>query len=412
VSCQKKKAASTAAGHLQWEVLTPNEHGDWLSLRNNSFDSLIPFEPAKKFDNFSISLFTTYAIGVATNRDAWVTNFSRTEVEKNVMKMIDFYNQQLAESAKESDPTKISWTRALRKDLDKGIIHTFKPQEFRTYAYRPFTRQRLYFDKPFIESPGLSSKLFVNEKTKNLAICVTGIGSNKGFSALMVDTIPDVQLIMNGQVFPLYYFEDRQKQDGISDFILARAKKEYGNNITKEDIFYYVYGFLHSPVYKATFENDLKKMLPRLPLIEDVRDFWAFSNAGRKLAELHANYETVPPYEGVTLTGVESNFFTVDKMRFGSKTQQDKILYNSHITVSNIPETAYDYIVNGKSAIEWVMERYAVNTYKGSGIKNDPNDWAKETGNPRYILDLLLSVINVSVQTMAIVNDLPKIAFA
>jgi predicted helicase len=423
-----KQATSTATGHLQWEVLNPNEHGDWLSLRNNSFDSLIPFEPAKKFDNFSISLFTTYAIGVATNRDAWVTNFSRSEVENNVRKMIDFYNQQRTESAKESDPTKISWTRALRKDLDKGIIHHFKPHEFRTYAYRPFTRQRLYFDKPFIESPGLSSRLFVNEKTKNLAICVTGIGSNKGFSALMVDTIPDIQLIMNGQVFPLYYFEERQKQknslfddngavdpvrkDGISDYVFARAKKEYGNNITKEDIFYYVYGFLHSPIYKAAFENDLKKMLPRLPLVEDVRDFWAFSNAGRKLAELHVNYETVPAHKGVEVTGTESNFFTVDKMHFGSKTQKDKILYNSHITVSNIPETAYDYIVNGKSAIEWVMERYAVTTYKESGIKNDPNDWANETGNPKYILDLLLSVINVSVQTMAIVNDLPKIAFA
>ncbi len=188
-------------------------------------------------------------------------------------------------------------------------------------------------------------------------------------------------------------------------------RKQYGKNVTKEDIFYYVYGFLHSPEYRTTFTNDLKKMLPRLPLVEDVRDFWKFSKIGRQLAELHVNYELVPPHPDVKVTGAESEFFTVQKMRFPQKGQKDTILYNSRITVSNIPAEAYEYVVNGKSAIEWIMERYQITTHKESGIVNDPNDWADEVGNPRYILDLLLSVINVSVQTVEIVAGLPKTKF-
>lgn len=188
--------------------------------------------------------------------------------------------------------------------------------------------------------------------------------------------------------------------------------------MSKEDIFYYVYGVLHSPDYRNTFENDLKKMLPRLPLVEDVRDFWKFSKAGRKLADLHLNYEEVPPYEGVEVSGASEEAFQlnpdlykVQKMRFPKRDQKDKIIYNSKIELNNIPEKAYEYVVNGKSAIEWIMDRYQVKTDKKSGITNDPNDWAKEHDKPRYILDLLLSIINVSVQTMDIVESLPKLDF-
>jgi predicted helicase len=167
-------------------------------------------------------------------------------------------------------------------------------------------------------------------------------------------------------------------------------------------------------------------MLPHIPLVEDVRDFWKFSKAGRKLAELHINYEDVPPCEGVEVrynneniqaaidfigSGLKDYDLRVQKMRFPQKGQQDTIIYNSKIVVSNIPKKAYEYVVNGKSAIEWIMERYQVKTDKKSGIKNDPNDWAEEVGNPRYILDLLLSIINVSVQTVEIVESLPKLKF-
>lgn len=250
--------------------------------------------------------------------------------------------------------------------------------------------------------------------------------------------MPNLDGLEKLQSFPLYYFEENNQQqkslfdadegnkyirrDAISNFIFERAKQQYGKNVTKEDIFYYVYGFLHSPEYRTTFTNDLKKMLPRLPLVEDVKDFWAFSKAGRKLAELHLNYETVPPYDGVELVGAEllsfidtepqdTKKYLVDKMRFPKKGQKDTIIYNSRITITNIPDKAYEYVVNGKSAIEWIMERYQITVHKESGIKNDPNDWATEVGNPRYILDLLLSIINVSVQTVDIVNGLPKLKF-
>ena len=279
-----------------------------------------------------------------------------------------------------------------------------------------------------IHREGQSNEYFPNSSFNNMVICVSGIGGSKENSTMLVDKIPDLNCLDAGtQCFPLYYYEEQDKQsptlwdtagtsnyirrDGVSDFILDRAKKQYGKNVTKEDIFYYVYGILYCPEYRTTFANDLKKTLPRIPLVEDVRDFWKFSKTGRQLADLHIHYESVPPYEGVAVSGDDGKFYAVEKMRFPAKGQKDTIHYNSRITLSNIPEKAYEYVVNGKSAIEWVMERYQVTTHAESGIMNDPNDWAKEVNNPRYILDLLLSVINVSIQTVDLVNGLPKLNF-
>ncbi|NMW18477.1 MAG: helicase, partial [Chlorobiaceae bacterium] len=306
-------------------------------------------------------------------------------------------------------------------------VADFQPEKILLSTYRPFFKQYLYFGDKMIHRRGQMQEFFPTPAIKNLIICISGIGASKNFSILITDCIPDIQLQFNGQCFPLYYYEESQKssptlfdagsenefirRDGVSDFILERAQKMYGNRVTKEDIFYYVYGILHSPEYRTRFANDLKKMLPRIPLVDELREFWLFSKAGRELAELHINYETVPPYDGVTVIGTEKGLFNVDKMRFPKKGQKDTILYNGYITISNIPDKAYDYVVNGKSAIEWIMERYQITTHKESGITNDPNDWAKEVGNPRYILDLLLSVINVSVKTVGIVEALPELKF-
>ena len=282
------------------------------------------------------------------------------------------------------------------------------------------------------------NKLFPSKGIKNSVILVSGKGVSKEFSALITDSVPDLQVLANGQCFPLYYYEKNEntqdtlfetetrdkfiKRDGISDFILKRATKQYGSSVNKEDIFFYTYGILHNPDYIRSFGNDLKKMLPRLPLLDKLNDFWIFSKKGRALAELHLNYESVAPYDKVDIEGEDSQNFQVQKMAFGkikkeidgkNKTVADKsvIHFNSSITIRDIPEKAFEYVVNGKSAIEWIMERYQITIDKKSGIKNNPNDWADEVGNPRYILDLLLSIISVSVQTIDIVEGLPKLEF-
>lgn len=415
---------------LDLKILLPNEQGDWLSMRNSAFDEFIPIEPEKKGDLKTKTLFNTYSNGMVTSRDAWVYNFSKRKLYENISSMIYYYNAERNRTNEidkiNNDLSKISWSVNLKNDLKNNFTHSAIVTNIIACNYRPFVKSNIYFDRKFIERPGFNDKFFASSNS-NLAIGISGIGSSKDFSVIITNTPFDFQTLMNGLIFPLYYYEENNQQqksmfdadegnkyirrDAISDFIFERAKQQYGRNVTKEDIFYYVYGFLHSKEYRETFANDLKKMLPRLPLLDDVKDFWAFSKAGRKLADLHLNYETVPPCQNVSVTGDDSQNYLVNKMRFPKKDQKDTIFYNSHITVSNIPAKAYEYVVNGKSAIEWIMERYQITTHKESGITNDPNDWAREQGNPRYILDLLLSIINVSVQTVDIVNSLPKLSF-
>lgn len=438
-----KQLSSVINPVLHWQSLKPNEHGDWISQRNDAFSNYIALEPRLKMDQQTHSIFTLNSMGFGTRRDPWVYNFSRKIIKEKVKSMVLFYNSQVNDLKKlkkdgiavnindfiEKDSSKISWSSSLISYLERLFEATFQLEKIAKTRYRPFHTQQLYFGDKMIHRRGQMESIYPSHHLSNLIICVSGVGVTKEFSILISSIPVDEEFIGKSQCFPLYYYEERPKtklglfdnpddgdsefirRDGVSDFILERAKKQYGKNVTKEDIFYYVYGLLHSPEYRETFANDLKKMLPRLPLVEDVRDFWAFSKAGRKLADLHINYETVPAYEDLVVVGDEDGFYTVEKMRFPKKGQKDTIIYNSRVVIEGIPEQAYEYVVNGKSAIEWIMERYAVTVHKESGIKNDPNDWATEVGNPRYILDLLLSIINVSMQTVEIVKGLPKVTF-
>jgi predicted helicase len=429
-----KDLDSISNSAIEWVSIQPDSRGDWINKSRTTDSSFISV--ASK-DDVVNCFFTLNSNGLVTNRDAWCYNYSLNGLNSNLERMLEFYANEInrfkaagmpkdLDSFINTDEHSISWSRGLKGALKSLRTHDLMPANYRKALYRPFTTTNYYFDRFLTECVYKQPSIFP-EGYENRIIVVTGAGANKDFSALMSDRVVDIQTLANAQCLPLHWYEERNRtslglfdssnssefiqRDGISDVILGRACHQYGKSVTKEDIFYYVYGFLHSLEYRETFANDLKKMLPRLPLVDEPKDFWKFSKAGRALAELHVNYETVPPHPAVKVEGDASGHFKVEKMRFPKKGQKDTILFNSKITVSNIPAEAYDYVVNGKSAIEWIMERYQITTHKESGIKNDPNDWAEEVGNPRYILDLLLSVINVSTQTMEIVKGLPKVKF-
>lgn len=445
---------SVLDSRFEYFDIIPDKHYDWINFRDSLFESFFETVPHKKYDTKTKSIFILNVIGVVTNRDSYVYNSSKGKLENIILKSLEEYNNLREEyqlnknkvsvdDFVESNSKFIKWTVNLKNDFERNSEIIFDNRNIFECYYRPFTKQFLYYDKHLIERRGIFSSIFPDggKTLKNVAIGISG-EIRKDFSVLIVDRISDLEVVGRTQYLPLYHYEERKKnsptlfdssgehefvrRDGISDFILERAKKQYGKNVDKEDIFYYVYGILHSPDYRTTFANDLKKMLPRIPLVEDVRDFWKFSKAGRHLAELHINYESLKPFEAVKVVYNQTNVqgaidfiasgltdynFRVEKMRFTNKGRKDSIIYNSYITVENIPEQAYEYVVNGKSAIEWIMERYTVIEHKANGILNDPNDWSEEVGNPRYILDLLLSVINVSMQTVGIVNGLPKLLF-
>jgi predicted helicase len=355
--------------------------------------------------------------------------------------MLGFYEDQrkaLAEGKiKElsTDETKISWTANLLKDAKQNNTILFNESAFITSEYRPYCKLHLYNDRQLIERPGQWRSMFPTPELTNYVICVSG--GNNGLSALIADCIPNLHFNGDSQCFPLYWYQENInreenlfdeetgdkyiRRDGVTDWILKEVRTRYkACNITKEMIFYYVYGLLHSEDYRQRFAADLKKSLPRIPIVENLNDFMAFSQFGRKLADLHLNYEQVKPCPGVVVRGDRplagdasdyDYYRVVDKMRFRSKEDKSTIIYNGHITIEQIPAQAYDYVVNGKSAIEWIVERYCVSQDKKSLIRNDANDWAREHQQPRYILDLLLSVINVSVQTVEIVKALPRLKF-
>ena len=434
-----KQKSVIAAGFTQ-QVIKSNDEGDWLNQRSEAFSNYIPLSPIKKFDEKSQSYFSTLAIGLSTNRDAWCYNFSLKELTNNINHCLKAYNTERDFILKDpnkiitSDSTKISWSVNLLKFIKQNKKISFSDNNIVTSSYRPFVYEYLYFSKELTERPGQMPKLFPTSNHNNLLICVSGIGGTKDFSCLITNYITDIQLMFNGQCFPLYWYEEKtedpkqqnifelntnddpeityEKHDGVTDFILNKARSVYKtNSITKEDIFYYVYGLLHSPDYRNQFAADLKKMLPRIPLVNSAADFKTFSSAGRGLANLHLNYEKRLPPESIVVEGDTGDNYLVNKMKFKSKEDKTEIIYNNQITIKNIPLEAYDYVVNGRSAIEWIMERYQVKVDKASQIKNDPNDWAREHNDPRYILDLLLSIITVSLETVRIINSLPKLKF-
>ena len=432
-----KKFRSVSSGNVDWQVIHPNEKGDWLNQRDGSFDELIEMTPEKKFKTSVQSWFILNSRGNETGRDTWVYNYSQKVLNNNINIIINEYNKNIGCKSKDElnyDETKVSWTSSLISKVLKGqAIHNVNI--FTDAVYRPFCKMRTYRGEDLIHRYGQFREIFPTPDSKNVVICVSGIGGTKQASSLISDEISDLNVLDAGtQCFPLYWYEESKtrqlslfdenpqseyiRHDGISNWILNEVRTRLKlKSIDKEMIFYYIYGFLHSPEYRIMFEADLKKSLPRIPIIEDVDAFRDFYQAGKALAKLHLNYECVAAYDGLEIVDTyhgknQYEHYAVNpKMKFPKKDQKDTIIYNDYITIRNIPAEAYDYVVNGKSAIEWLMERYAVTVDKKSGIRNDPNDWSREHENPRYIFDLVCSIVNVSIKTMQIVGKLPKLSF-
>lgn len=431
-----------------WQSITPDQHGDWLSQRDNSFEKFISI--GEKNGKGKATIFVSYSMGLKTNRDDWVYQFSKKRLEDNLRDMIDFYNQEVKrlsdsieniENVVNRDKTKIKWTTDILADLSKNKTHKLEKEDIVVGLYRPFQKQWVYANATWNWTRHLIPSYFPENSISNKVICVTGVGAGKGFSALITDVLPNLHTLDTSQCYPLHIYKnvDNKRQvdnlfaeitdeeakrkthyvrtDGISDAGLNYFMEAYPKEaIKKEDIFYYVYGLLHLPDYRVRYADNLSKELPRIPCVKSATDFWAFSKSGRALAELHLNYETVTPYPvkidtgGKKLTDVD---YRVEKMKYGKK-GKDKDLtilhYNDKITLTGIPLEAYDYVINGKPALDWVVERQCVKTDKDSGIVNDANDWAVETmKNPRYPLELFQRIITVSLETMKIIKNLPTL---
>lgn len=431
-------------------VLHPNEKHDWIHQRNGMFDQLILMGDKKHKENAHTVFCPSYSNGVKTQRDAWCCNFSRQAVAKNMQATIAFFNAECERREKtihagktyeqNMDATKISWSTNVTHRLEKNQPLTFHESHIILSIYRPFCRTYLYYDQHLNERRGQMPSLFPTTDAENLLICVPGVSAKCAFMPFMINEIPSLDMVEKGQFFPLYYYDqidnaeatlfDAEKthtvrRDGVTDFILAQARGLYGDRVTKEDIFYYVYAFLHLPAYRATFAADLKKSLPRIQLVETPKTFWQLAKAGRALADLHLHYDAQPAPAGVTVTENGSpldtaalmdakNQILVTKMRFGGdakKKDRTTIRVNDAVTIEHIPLRAYDYQINGSSPVDWILDRYQLRIDKASQIPNDPNAWAREHDDPTYIVRLLLSAITVSLQTLDIVDGLPDVCF-
>lgn len=447
-----------------WQPISPDAHGDWLKQRDSSFEAFIALGDKKGAE---AKLFNTFSLGVVTNRDAWAYNASREAVAVSMRAMITFYNRELdrfdaahphadrnargaaVDSFIDTDPMKISWTHNLKQELAKGRHFAFASDCLASCLYRPFTRQWLYYSRTFNERVYQMPRIFpLDEATaENRVICVPAPGNVTPFSPFMSSTIVDLSVMAakaGTQCFPRYLYDEeaaisgnaqgdllaaganseggQQRRDAITDEGLNHFQAAYpGEAITKDDLFYYVYGLLHSEDYRVRFADNLSKQLPRIPAVKRAADFWAFVEAGRKLADLHCGYEQVEPYP-VTIAQGElrlthiadpARFYRVEQMKFGGKRpnlDKSTVIYNAHIAMTGIPLEAYDYVVNGKPALEWVMERQCVKTEKASGIVNDANRYAVATvGDPAYPLLLFQRIITLSLETMKILRALPKL---
>ena len=441
LSREEKLAAlkrDRSIAYTSMNVIVPDAHGDWFNQRDNSYSRFMRIDGKKTKEN---AIFKNFSCGVVTSRDAWAYGSSKQNVFRNIQRSVEHYNKQveaellLGEKFKvDLDPLKMKWDRPQKRNVMQGKrTESATLVKVRKSLYRPFFLQFLYFDRFWNNCVYQMPSIFPTAETKNLLICSSGVGS-KEFSCLMVNQIPCLDFLEKTQSFPrwlpgeqakeaedvLDFGEPNEVPSGFSPEALPHFQAAYpGMPMTEDDLFYYIYGILHSEDYRTRYANNLMKELPRIPRVATYEQFMAFSKAGRELARLHVYFEDMEPYSGVSLeyTKPGQPSYRVKQMKWGKikgktgNAAKDKttLIYNDLITVKNIPLEAQEYVVNKKSALDWVVERACVSVDKASGIVNDFNDYAAEMGNERYPLDLFLKIITVSLETMKIVKALPKL---
>lgn len=436
---QKLEALSEAAsikGFNDWQAITPNKYYDWVDQRSDAFTEFHPLGTKEaKAGKADDAIFRLYSQGIKTNRDAYIYNFSRNACVENARRMTQDYLDALSEIEESPELTEdevarrhaenVTWVGELIDSLRRRRTTKFNNTYIRKVVYRPFIATNCYADYTFIQRKYQMDRIFPCSSSKNRVICVPGIGAKKSFSALMTDTMPDLGLNEACQCFPRYSYpqpvntdqitseETRERIDNISDTALRAFREHYGDEaITKDDIFDYVYGILHAPSYREQFANDLSKMIPRIPFAPD---FYAFAKAGAVLASLHLNYETCEQYPNLEVEPVKPSLLWEEKpehfllgtraMRFADKETKTTLTINEHIQVSGIPAKAHRYVVNGRTPLEWFIDRYKIKTDKNSGITNDPNGWFD---NPRDLITAIERIIYVSVESTKIIEGLPS----
>ena len=434
-------------GNVVWQELTPDRRHTWLTEGLHvDFETFIPMgnKIAKASEgDVEGTLFKTYSLGVSTNRDAWVYNFNRDALTENVQRMIKYYNAQVLEwiatknrsgvnidDFVDSDPQKISWSEGLKRKLKGGQLAEFAESKLRDSVYRPFTKTNLFFDRVMNERVYVFPSIFPTPDTEkeNRVFCVN-MTPERPFACLISNCVP-VNVMSGGfgsptQCFPFYtYDEDSTNcRENITDWALTEFRTHYRDDtITKWDIFHYTYGLLHHPEYREKYQENLKRDLPRIPILLTnqryearmgfpaldkgvAADFWSFANAGARLAELHVNYESQPEYnklDSIETPGMQVDL-SVDRMKFSKDKTQLK--YNDFLTLEGIPAEVFAYRLGNRSALEWVVDQYRVKVDKRSGIVNNPN----RSEDPEYILRLIGQVITVSLETVEIVNGLPAL---
>ncbi len=430
------------SGFSGWDTITPDKHYDWIEQRDEAFANFYPLGTkearAGRTDN---AIFGLYSRGLATSRDTYIYNFSRDTCAENALRMTQDYLNAMSEL--EEDPeltanevarrhtTNIQWDRELENNLNRGRTTEFDVSYIRKTIYRPFVKTNCYADYTFANCKYQLDLIFPESSSDNLVICVPGIGSKKAFSVLITDTMPDLGLNNAAQCFPRWQYpkpiansdesealldvdESSERIDNISNKAQSEFCRHYRTDkITKDEIFYYVYGILHAPSYREQFANDLSKMLPRIPYAPE---FTAFAEAGYKLAELHLNYETYEQYPltvefpnisspPTDLEDANPNLFLLTEKAMKFLDAEKRVLaINDNVRITNIPEDSWGYVVNGRTPLEWFIDRYKIKTDSDSGIVNDPNGWFAD---PRDLVTAIKRIVYVSVESARIIYQLP-----